>query len=87
MQRKRTLVLDEPEARKGGYDIYAKSFEYEELISEVISQDAPRMPMAASPRSKMLVPASDVHDTPFFTAPGVARARRAPSNPIDQQQY
>lgn len=34
----------------------------------------------------MQAPASNVHDTPFFTAPGAAGAREAPGNPATGQQ-
>lgn len=39
IQRKRTLVLDEREVKKGGYYRFEKSFEHEEVMSDVISQE------------------------------------------------
>ena len=47
-------MLDEREVKKGTYYRFDKSFEHEEIMSEVISQEAGGpLPVAASPRSKM----------------------------------
>ena len=48
-------MLDERETKKGTYDRYDKSFEHEEILSEVISQEVAgaSMPMDGSPEGKM----------------------------------